>query len=789
VLLLALIAAVTVPAMGVLVKHFELGVFVAEPITLEAEMPREPARTNYETSVASLPAGIANEVHTAVEGPILVEAGSARTHIPWCLIVLYGWMSMTLILLGRLLVAVVSSVVLLRRAQPCGCEQIRQAEDIARSRLGITKGLSVRSSRNVSSPVIWCWSRQLVLLVPSDLDRKVDWVSVICHELAHWRRKDHLTGLIAELVVCILPWNPLLWWSKKGMVRFSEQACDDWVVAGGQPCEDYAQSLLNFRPQKQVAFVPAVVSSKKTLAGRVHRILKDSCSNPRTGAAWALTASAIAICLAVGIAFAQTRPSHSTGTIKTKLGRSAVIERPAFPTMTIKGRLLYSDNEPAYRGHIIALPVTSHGARINKEGYFELPWSPTWIEEGQPVHLMAKSGSNYTPIGGRRRYEAAVVEVHDPTQPVTIRLEPAPKLAGRMVDPNGRQIIKYRATLSLPTDFKCQAPVFVENVANSRAEHIFRTVPLGPKYKMTIQAEGYQTRQLTVDTTDRSKEPIDIGTITLQPQYPTGPVVADQNPNPDLEKEFHDIYRLETGEVIKLIKPPFVLGRQEYLLNTPIPLGLKSIGGWQVGFHWDGELKMYSGYTGSNLGGVLRYMLDMPEYDFHIPRGLNLRLPHGDWIVRAELPMAEQLTALEDILRAELVRSIRFEKRTVERDVIIAKGRYEFKSHPNGEEPNHVHITWDGTLTGGGGARSSPAELFRLLEEQIEVKIVDETEPIEDTTIRYRMGHLSRIDRDPELRGERLRALLDNLAKTTSLEFKVEHRPADIWFVTEAKAN
>jgi hypothetical protein len=84
---------------------------------------------------------------------------------------------------------------------------------------------------------------------------------------------------------------------------------------------------------------------------------------------------------------------------------------------------------------------------------------------------------------------------------------------------------------------------------------------------------------------------------------------------------------------------------------------------------------------------------------------------------------------------------------------------------------------------------NSLAKLFRFLEWELKVKIVDETEPIEDTTIRYRMGHLSRIDRDPELKGERLRALLDNLAKTTSLEFKVERRPAEIWFVTEAKAN
>ena len=174
--------------------------------------------------------------------------------------------------------------------------------------------------------------------------------------------------------------------------------------------------------------MPAVVSSKKTLAGRVRRILKDSYSNPRTGATWALTASAIAICLAIGIAFAQTRPARSTGTVKTKLGKSAAIERFASETIMIKGRILDPNNEPAYSARIVALPVTSWGYHTdpwtrNKEGYFELPWSPTWIEQGQPIYLMA--------VLQDPKSQAALVKITDPTSPVTVRLEPAFAITGK----------------------------------------------------------------------------------------------------------------------------------------------------------------------------------------------------------------------------------------------------------------------------------------------------------------------------------------------------------------------
>ena len=256
VLFLAMIAAVLVPTMSVLVRHFQLGVFTVEPVALPLVVMDIPA----EASVVSASLEIQPEAHE-VAADLGSSAGSSHgADIPWRMIMLYGWMAATLILLGRLSVDVVNGVRLLRRAQSRVSGHIERAADSARARLGIAKDLQIRSSMDVRSPVIWCWSPIPVLLVPTDLDDGLDWASVICHELAHRRRRDHISGLIAELIVCILPWNPLLWWSKKRMVRFSEQACDDWVVAGGQSVEDYAQSLLNFRPQKQVAFVPAVVS-------------------------------------------------------------------------------------------------------------------------------------------------------------------------------------------------------------------------------------------------------------------------------------------------------------------------------------------------------------------------------------------------------------------------------------------------------------------------------------------------------------------------------------------------
>ena len=206
VLFLAMIAAVLVPTMSILVKHFELGVFTTEPAVLQAVAMDVPA----EASVVSASPEIQLEAHEAAPDTESAADSSHGTYIPWRTIILYGWIVAALILLGRLSVDVVNGILLLRRAKSRVSENIERAADSARARLGIAKDLQIRSSVDVRSPVIWCWSPIPVLLLPIDLDDGLDWVSVICHELAHWRRRDHISGLIAELIVCILPWNPLI---------------------------------------------------------------------------------------------------------------------------------------------------------------------------------------------------------------------------------------------------------------------------------------------------------------------------------------------------------------------------------------------------------------------------------------------------------------------------------------------------------------------------------------------------------------------------------------------------
>ncbi|MHC4535368.1 MAG: M56 family metallopeptidase [Planctomycetota bacterium] len=340
VLLLAIIAAVIVPVISKLVKHYELGLFTAEPASIQSQPENQII---YETAEITSGENIEHKLGTVEKDLTSVSTAPENDKFPLRSVMLYAWIAGSLVLAFRLAVTFILGVRLLGLAIPLDCDRIEQAVHLAKAKLRINKDVMIYSSNCVRSPVIWCWKRKPILLLPSAVglsENRINWAGVLCHELAHWKRHDHISGLSVELLLCIMPWHPLLWWAKSRLTSLSEQACDDWVVATIQPCTDYAESLLDLTPCGQMAFVPAVVSSKKGLAGRVQRILENNCPNPRTGVLWALAVGIVTICITVGIAFAQRRPAKMD---EAKIETPQVQEELKNYTLPVSWKLDYDD--------------------------------------------------------------------------------------------------------------------------------------------------------------------------------------------------------------------------------------------------------------------------------------------------------------------------------------------------------------------------------------------------------------------------------------------------------------
>jgi bla regulator protein BlaR1 len=349
VLFWSMTAAIILPVLSAAVKHYNLGFLQPEPtkttsisIPTPEPIPVAPVETALPTAILayqdSLPVspwdsqyefdsmGAANydtEITERIYSAKLRDDPATQTFHPsptvsaneaqsldrtfWAV---GGWVLITTILGSRLLVYFVKGMRLLQKSQPLDSQGILLALERAKSKLHVRQSVSIYQSSHIKTPVIWCWFSKPILLIPYQAEqkgKKIDWVSVFCHELAHWKRRDHWSCLAAEVLVCIFWPNPLMWWAKQRLIRLSEQACDDWVVAAGQSKTDYADSLLNLVPQGRLILVPTVIGGKNEMKKRIKRILQDRGNNPRISSRGTWLIGILSLGLALGLALTQTR--------------------------------------------------------------------------------------------------------------------------------------------------------------------------------------------------------------------------------------------------------------------------------------------------------------------------------------------------------------------------------------------------------------------------------------------------------------------------------------------------
>ena len=83
------------------------------------------------------------------------------------------------------------------------------------------------------SPLVWCPGLRPQLLLPIELFARLDvsaQTSILAHELAHVRRKDHLVRLLELLINTLFWWHPVAWWASRELQQSEELCCDALVV-------------------------------------------------------------------------------------------------------------------------------------------------------------------------------------------------------------------------------------------------------------------------------------------------------------------------------------------------------------------------------------------------------------------------------------------------------------------------------------------------------------------------------------------------------------------------------
>jgi TonB family protein len=163
---------------------------------------------------------------------------------------------------------------------------------------------------------------------------------VLLHELAHVRRGDIATHLLARAAVSLYWWNPLAWMAWRSFVRERERAADDLVLSAGARPSDYAGHLLEIARSMQAAprmdWAAIAMARRSQLEGRLLAILDSGVNRraPQRAAGWIAALTAIALIAPLAALRAQdtqTVPADASAVFRAAAAQQnpALLEGPA----------------------------------------------------------------------------------------------------------------------------------------------------------------------------------------------------------------------------------------------------------------------------------------------------------------------------------------------------------------------------------------------------------------------------------------------------------------------------
>jgi HEAT repeat protein/beta-lactamase regulating signal transducer with metallopeptidase domain len=229
------------------------------------------------------------------------------------------WVVGILVVLGRLFVGTVAMRSISQRGRRLDSPRWQQLLRQARRRLRIDVPVRLVASRHVPTPLISGFVTPVVVL-PLAADEWSDdrRLTVLLHELAHYRRGDALSHLVSQFACAVYWFNPLVWFAARRLRAESERACDDLVLQAGTRASDYAGHLIDIVrvAGRSWAFsVAQPMARRSEFEGRLLAILEPSIRRhgltPWTTAGVVLSVVLSALPLA---AMGPERPQTNDGT-------------------------------------------------------------------------------------------------------------------------------------------------------------------------------------------------------------------------------------------------------------------------------------------------------------------------------------------------------------------------------------------------------------------------------------------------------------------------------------------
>jgi len=146
--------------------------------------------------------------------------------------------------------------------------------------LGIGKSVRILQSGIATVPMVVGHFKPLILIPLGLLNSlSADEVeAILCHELAHIKRRDYLVNLLQSFIEIVFFFNPAVLWVSKLIKEERENCCDDLAISKMDNKRNYVKALITCQEfqLKAPAFALAVTGEKNHLFNRISRMLFDT---------------------------------------------------------------------------------------------------------------------------------------------------------------------------------------------------------------------------------------------------------------------------------------------------------------------------------------------------------------------------------------------------------------------------------------------------------------------------------------------------------------------------------
>jgi beta-lactamase regulating signal transducer with metallopeptidase domain/protein involved in polysaccharide export with SLBB domain len=292
----------------------------------------EPAQVPADSPWRDGPALVANDVvSSAAPQPAAPAAEPAPVAAPapantpwfrpsWPIGIFALWVTGSAITLMVAAARLIGFHFALLKTAPAADDLVHLAETAA-ARLGVRRPFRLRITEARLAPFVWPLGRPMIVLSRPLVDglSPADIQTLLAHEFAHLKRKDHWVRWFELVVTVLYWWHPVLWWARTMIHRAEERLCDAWTVwAFPEDARRYAGALfqaIQFTTETRRA-VP-LVASRLTPGGdlkeRIEQIMNAKCKRTLSRPAWlAVLVSAVAV-LPMSLRAQQTGPVESDG--------------------------------------------------------------------------------------------------------------------------------------------------------------------------------------------------------------------------------------------------------------------------------------------------------------------------------------------------------------------------------------------------------------------------------------------------------------------------------------------